>query len=637
MPTKLADIAGQLQEIFAGTCKHLYYDRCVKDAHQLAIHANGEKPIEMLKCRRPNETLEVQEYRLEIWEPITKEPISKVVSSCQKIRRSPDYSIKYPDQKEFSKIREGETLQDYCEYNYPFFKSVTNWFFAVYLRKYLIDANAVIVVAPDDFTDNPGEYRKPYPKIYDSCDVMEFVDEDYCVLKRKMGCEYIENGDRIKGDSFLVITTEYFARYDQTSAAGNYTLVPGTEIEHKLGVLPAFKVPALIQEICDGRSYNLSRIDGMLSHLNEAAREYSDIQAAKVNHLYPERWEFTQNDCKDCAGSGKRHNPLFTGPGCGCDPQIECNTCGGHGYKVVGPYGKLLVRPTNNAIEGNQPIPLPPAGYIEKDVEIIKLMDDSIEKHIDKALSAVNMEFLSKTPTVQSGLAKENDRDESKNTIHSIAEDLVAAEDRLYYLTAKWRYNALYDDEMIKKMCPQIPVPEKYDLITAAQSLAELKLAKDGKANPVIINAMEQDLVSKRFSTDPEVLNRLTLEMELDPFPNITEDEKNSRLANKGISKVDYVISSNIHEFVQIALSENPDFASLPDADKRAKMDQFAEELLTEMEESNPAMPPIIDDTPPEIVAAGVDPNADTSALPGTQTQPPINQPNSGITQPNAA
>lgn len=575
---KLEFTQAEVDSYANGSYKYCYRECSEKDAEELRVHADGLKPTLLLCTRRPNEPIEVKEYRESIWEPVTREPISKVISSLQKIRRSPDWVIKYPDETQFGRITEGATLDDYSEVNFPYFRSVTNWMYALYLRKYLIDANSVVLIRPMDMPDKFG-FIQPIPTIFDSCHVIEIVEDDYAVLWNPQGCNYYDDKQQYqKGKSFYIVTTQDIYRYDQ---AKNNTYPLAEEYHHGLGILPAFKTPAMIKDAYDGRFYNQSRIEGMVCHLNEAAREYSDLQAAKVNHMYPERWEYTQNQCADCAGLGRRNNPLYLAdPACGCAPIIECTTCGGRGYKVAGPFAKILVTPLPNTENGN--VPTPPAGYIEKDVEIIKVQEASVDAHIYKALSSVNMEYLAQVPLVQSGAAKEVDRSESANTVHSVAEDLVSAMDRVYYINAKYRYSSLYSDDQIIEMLPQIPVPERFDLITAAQSLTELKLAKDGKANPLILNAMERDYVEKRFSTDPEVSDSLMLELELDPLPNISEDDKNSRLQNNGITQETYVISSNIHDFVERAIIENPRFPALRPQEQRDKMMEYAQEMINE-------------------------------------------------------
>lgn len=299
----------------------------------------------------------------------------------------------------------------------------------------------------------------------------------------------------------------------------------------------------------------------MIPELDEAVREYSDLQAAKVMHMYPERWEFSQNECISCKGTGKRRNPSFVeGGSAPCD--IECDKCV-NGYTVAGPYSKILVKPFQGTeVASQQQIPMPPAGFIEKDVEIIRIQEESINAHLYNALAAINYEFLMQSPTNQSGVAKAEDRDEAGNTSHAVAEDLVNFADSVYYITAKYRYGVQYPlDDEIRMMLPAVPVPEKFDLVTATDIATGLKVAKDSKANPIILNAMEIEYAQKKFAMEPMIRDMLSLILELDPLAGLTEDEKMTRLSNKGITALTYIISSNIQEFVQRAIQENKRFA----------------------------------------------------------------------------
>ena len=270
--------------------------------------------------------------------------------------------------------------------------------------------------------------------------------------------------------------------------------------------------------------------------------------------------------------------------GCGLPTQVPCDNNGcSNGYIATGPYSKLLIRPTS-AMEGGGSIPNPPAGYVEKDVEIVKLMDDSVRQHIYDGLAAINFQELAEVAMAQSGVAKTVDRDEQNNTIHAIAEDLVKVMDNVYKITAYYRYKGLYPFDEIDKMLPKIPVPEKFDLLSITNMQTELNTAKTGKTNPVIVNAMEVDYASKRFNTDESVRDLVSLTLKLDPLPNISEDEKMARLSNKGILQETYIVSSNINEFVQRALDEDPKFAGMALKDQKAKLLTYAQEITTKLD-----------------------------------------------------
>ena len=138
--------------------KHPNYKKTVNLTNELRVHYDGQMPEKIISERRPNEPEEVKKYRKDIYVPITKNPISKVITSLQKIRRSKDWSIDYGTTVPAS-VRMGEGLEDYCEKNYPGFTSLTNWAFSELIGEYLLDANAFSAVILKTKQENGTEYE----------------------------------------------------------------------------------------------------------------------------------------------------------------------------------------------------------------------------------------------------------------------------------------------------------------------------------------------------------------------------------------------------------------------------------------------------------------------------------------------
>jgi len=521
---------------------------------EMRVHADGTFPEKLINERRPNEPETVLEYRKSIFVPKTKPFFSKIESTLQKIRRSSDWSIKYPEGA-FDRIVEGEKLNDYTEDNYPVFRSVTNWAFSLLLRSYLVDANALLLVAPLEIPDEENKYVKPVVTIFNSCDVIDFVEDDYAVVRNKVGATYMQGGREQQGESYYIVTTDSITRYDQVSTKRAFAV--GWYWEHGLDELPMFKLGGIVIDVYGYNTLYESRISGIVPEFNEALREYSDLQAAKVLHLYPERWEYTQNECKACNTTGR----VMQGTGeSAC--QVTCNTCAGQGYIATGPYSKMIIKPPQ-ANMGEMTIPTPPAGFVEKDVEIIKVQETSISDHIYHGLSAINFEFLASSPLNQSGTAKEVDKDELNTTVHAIAEDLVRIIDKTYYFIARYRYSTQYTVEQIIQMIPDIAVPEKFDILSTKYFDEQLTSAKANKLNPAIMNAMEVAYATKAFNNDLDIAEHVQLILKLDPLAGIAEDDKMSRLSNKGILQIDYIVSSNINKFVDLAMEKNKGFAEM--------------------------------------------------------------------------
>src|SRR5690349_20004179 len=124
----------ELTEYFVSRNReHYYAARSREKEAEMRVHADGIYPTALIDERRPNEPSTVQVYRKKIFVAKTKPYFNKIESTLQKIRRSSDWSIRYPAQS-FDKVVEGEKMNDYAELNYPLFGSVTNWAFSLLLR-----------------------------------------------------------------------------------------------------------------------------------------------------------------------------------------------------------------------------------------------------------------------------------------------------------------------------------------------------------------------------------------------------------------------------------------------------------------------------------------------------------------------
>lgn len=581
MEIKLVLEEKELNEYLSGERKNIFYDKALEEYNKLNVHASGETPVKLIATRRPSESDEVLKYRKEIYESKTEPVFSKVWSSLMKIRRSSDWKITYPEPSEFPRVREGETIEDYLEMNFPKHKSITSWAFTELLRQYLIDPNGVVFIKPEKTDIEEKDFLKPIPLIFNSENVLDYVEENFCLLKNPEGALYRNKaGNLTLGESYYFISTIEIVRYDQVSSEQRFE--PVFEYAHGLGFLPVMKMKGVLYKTTENYSFYKSRLAGMIPELNEAAREYSDFQASMVTSAYAERWEYTQTMCTECEGTGKRINPhWFDSPECKLPPHLTCQKCNGRAYVVAGPYAKLMVTPSSATDPNNANVPTPPAGYLQKDVEIIKLQDASVDKHLYSALAAINFQFLDQNPLNVSGVKTEIDKDELNNTVHGIAEDLVSIIDFVNKAVVYYRYKVLYPDtEDLDNMLPEVPVPEKFDLIGSTGIMEEMKQVKESNVNPVIKNAYEIDFANKKFYNDPKIGEFVHLVLSLDPLPNILQDDKQAMQSNKGVTQIAYIISCNIVEFIRRAIDENEKFPELDRPEQLEVLEKYALEVI---------------------------------------------------------
>ncbi|MCW3466504.1 hypothetical protein [Chitinophaga nivalis] len=554
--------------------KNISYDETVDLYEKLRVHADGDMPKNIIEDRRPSESERIKEYREKIYVPITEPVISKVITSLSKIRRSTDWSISYNNENIPAIVRPEETLQEYCEHNYPFFKSVTNWAFSVLLKALLIDANAIQASWPINMFDvRSTDYKKPFTYIFNSDQVLDYRMDDYAVLLSTDTYAYIDKDGTYNHDGKVVYYVDalFVQKWVQIDRLGGMSMQ--FVYEHGLGYAPIRRLGGVFFKGMGDNFIYKSRIQSMVPRLDEAVRIYSDLQAEIVQHVHSDKWIFSQTECRHCKGSGNITRGL---------DKCSCDQCNGVGYIQTSPYSNIVLRPQNN-LEGGSPIPTPPAGYIQKtDVALmVDRIGSLVKDQIREALSAINMEFLAETPLGQSGIAKEVDKDELNNFVNSVAEDLVANMDWNYMIINDYRYmDSIPNNFLRKKMLPGIAVPERFDLLSSSFLLAEITQVIKSGINPVILNQMQIDYANKKFYTNTAVKDELLNVFLLDPFPNATEDDKMSRLSNNGITLEDYVISSNIQQFVRRAMHENKSFQSMDIKSKKSIINKYAKEVI---------------------------------------------------------
>jgi hypothetical protein len=545
------------------------YDDAKKLYDELRIHAEGIYPEKLLNKRRPNEPEEIQIYRKETYEAITKIAISKVTSCFGKIRRSPDWMIKFhKDVKPSGKITQEESLEEYCESKIPGFGSITNWAFDILLSQYLIDANAVVAVIPSEEILNT-EFAKPVPIIFNSDQVIYFSEsEKMAILKSKVKSRYQpESGTYAIGERFYYIDENEIIVFEQK--AGGYQQV--FYQANVMGKFPVFKVKSESYKQYDSCSLNRSRLHAMVPFLNKAAVQDNDYEGSSVQHKYPLFWYYNNQECNSCGGKGK----LAAGDG----PPAECKSCAGSGKMKFSPFAHLQV---NSAGLGMQANPIPPAGFIAKDTNILEMMEKGVDKNIYRAYCTMNMQFLDQTPLSISGDAKRVDQEELNNTVYTSAEDIVYSVDRVIYFMNEWRYYYVVPSEATRKeMLPEIPVPQTFDLLPADYLLKEVTDARAAKVNPLLIGTMEQQLAAKKFYNQPQLAKYIELYYDLDPLPGYTPDEKMSLLSNNGITKEDYIISSYMTPFLKRAVREDAKFCEKQYTEQMAILIKYAKEKLT--------------------------------------------------------
>jgi hypothetical protein len=500
----------------------------------------------------------------------------RVMASLTKIRRSVDWNVKHPNDKYPPSVPEHERLDVY-DTRVPLNETLENWLFTVCLKNYLLDANAVVLIAPVSTNIMGTEYLQPFPIIYNSPLVVEFKPDELLIVKQTPETEGADGKGNEKAETFLVVTTEFIQRWERSGEG----VLKTYEYRHNLGVLPAYKVGGQYFKSVGRSMIYESRISPMLPRLNDAAREYSDLQAEVVQHIHSEKWVWANEKCPTCRDSNGFNTGFVNHPR--TKAKVVCPSCNGNLKVASSPYLNMVVRPTNENL-GETPAPLPPAGYITKPIDIVKIQDERIDKHLYKALASINFQFLDQTPLNISGVSKEVDRDELNNFVYSVAEDLVRVLENAYKFSIEYRYGVIIKNESKRReIRPQIKVPEKFDLLNSNYLTEEIERTKKAGVSGVITASLEVEYAGKKFYSDPTVRELVQDTLLLDPLAGVDDEVKMLRLSNGGVSKLDYIISSNITQFVRVALERTENFITMTLDEKFKVISELAKEKEKEI------------------------------------------------------
>jgi hypothetical protein len=581
-----------IDQYFNGKKRHKNYFKALDVAFHIQFHFDGyfqrpwlaqqstHKPElvnpyfqRLIDQRRPSETAPILTYRRMQYLPVTKVPCNKVVNSLKKIVKSEDWKIDYNKSKVPASLPETDTLEQYCEHDFPKYDSVEHWAYTSLIRWMLIDPNAVICVMPIDWDVEENEYLQPFPHIIQSKDVWDIEEGKYIVFESPYKCEYIDDDGKTKeGKIVMTVTNESFYEARQTGE-DKYEII---DHQHNLKEMPAWviggesKTPDLKQPFYE------SPIQSMLPSLDAAARDASDLDAEKVQHLFSTMWYIQSQACSACQGSG---NVLAQGS------QVVCPTCEGKGTSKLKPYDDVVINMDDLNSAGKN-VPTPPGGYFVKPTEMVALMRNEITTEIYDALASVNMEWLGETPLNQSGKAKEIDRDELNNFVYGIAYHLVEQViNPVYWFINEIRYQmAVPNPDVRKAMLPFIDVPENYDFLTQKDAVDNLIKIAESNVSANIKDLAEMKYIHSEFQDIPAIRDKMKVIHDHDPFPAYAPADLQVLVGAGLVDKVDAILSIYITTFVDEQLAADPKFVDVDFEKRKTILYEMAQQKVDDLD-----------------------------------------------------
>lgn len=563
-----------LKDVISNKKRHDDYDECCEHAEEMSWHLYGVKPEKLLERTRPNEDPDITAYRLENYEPITKSAADKAVHIVSKIFNPNLYSVRWKEQTASSEELKRHTLEYYPDYN-----SVVNFLKDVLLRKMLADPNGVAVVTIDQVPELESVRLLPVLKVYGSKSIY-YYDEDHYLIFTKLEDEKIYYFDYYDKNR----TVSFYAFIKPNGANKDLILIEEKHYEYDFTEIPVWKLRGMSESKDNGQIIFKSYFSSAVPYWNNAITHESDVFAAYIRHLYPQRYELTEA----CSYKWEYEGQLFpcrsgsinlpTG-------KTGCPHCSGSGYNPVGPYG--VYQYTKDKLSESGPLGVDPVGYITVPVDATKMLEERGRHMLEMGLHSINMDVEDKVGENQSGVAKVIDRSAQYDTLYNIGSVVFDVHLTNYYYFAN---KMMFGVEAVSanlgrdvdKNLPEINKPTQFDIGSVTELINNLKAAKEAGIDGDIIQVKQIELTSRDLTTNPDLKGFTVLLLELDPLPGMSQADIDRNVTKGYVRKVDAVIHFNKKSFVERAIRENPDFVKREREDQLEILEAYADELITE-------------------------------------------------------
>ena len=487
--------------------------------NEMYVHTRGTLPKKLIHDRRPNEDPDVFEYRLKVYQPITKGSMNRGIDTLYKIFQSANYSIKlseptneYLSNKTFKTMHKGDLGF------YSFIQSVV-------VRRMLEDPNGLLVWLPvGEGVTNPAIKVEVQPIVIPS-ELIHTFDFNVITWRDEFAkSEVKEAGKTVKeGAVYWSIDEKYIYRHIQTGNKSDKKFTVEIYYEHNFGFMPYVVLGGNLTN----EDYFESFFCPFLPFGNEAIRQYSDWQGVMTTSAFPYREEL-QSECtaRGCQG-GKIRDPET-------NDFNDCGTCEGSGLIMTrSPYGAYIRAKGNSALDqggDNSPV----VRFISPPVDVLEFATKAWQELLQKAEEALHLRMIDEA---QSGTAKRIDREEQESLLVKISNNIF---DEIIYKSILFieRYR-----EITNPVAPQIVKPISFAIRNEGDLIEEFGQLQDKNLPVAFLAETTNDLARKRFAGNTTLARIIEILSAYDPLFNISTQDKSVLLA-QGAVKKEVVIKS---------------------------------------------------------------------------------------------
>lgn len=537
-------------------------------------HADfGTYPKELFETLAPNQTDLERDYIKDTYEQNTLPVWAKGTSVVNRIFNEQNYSLTF---KEDDSVFKDESAQDYFRKDYPISGDIIKYWEQTYSPEKAKDPNALAVAVPKEVPEEDTRLIEPVVKIYGAQKVIKFHKDLFALVLTDMKSEVIdENDKKVKeGKVFELFDTQYIWRITQIGKKKDLKFEIEIWFEHNLGFLPARKLkgePIVIENEVLFKSYFYNAVP----LLNQALYDSSVLQLSKVSHAFLEKWElFEKCEYKDEHGNYCDHGRIFRE-----GSYTECPECRGTGRdNPSGPLKTKFVKLPDQMLDGEFIKP-PYAGFVDRPIDILKFLEESIEKNEVKAFMNLNID-ITDTPNGQTATESKLDREELFNFLLRYSNEVWDDLDFFLGALGNMRYGDKYQGHTLQK-------PQEFSI----RSVGELTLELNTNIPAIAKREINNEILHTRFSTEADTVRIEKLKQTIDRLYDLDDLTIQGRKAIGTVANWEVILHDGFYSFVQFAMKEKEGFLDQDLDIKKTDLEQRAQNKANELAEQRAGSP----------------------------------------------
>jgi len=510
-----------------GRSFHPYYERTVDRKKLYKAMMTGECLSDYLHTFTGREDADQFAIRKEITQECVTPAVNEAAAKFYKTNRYPNIEKDlYYENKTGNIDKLKEALSKFC-----FEGDVQAYMATEYDRRSLIDPNAFLVIDFGEFDILQNQRAETYG-VFIPCENVvdfEYLPNDvlnYLVISQ---CFSFYDADGVQqnltdyigylGDDILVFAEYHEERKSPSDNATVEEIGTGSyyvyALSPKAGQVQAFRLGYIKDPIANYKTC-ISPLDAAETVVMDLINDKSEYDQTKRFHVFPQKLQFVD----DCPGESQYKT---------CDrgrtpDGSTCGKCGGSGKVPIHTSSADVLTFSVPKDKDDFYIPLSEmVHYAKPDIEIIQHLREDVEKSQYKILRAI---FASESVVKTDGATE----------IQKTATEFILKDDDLNnILTPFCEQKVKFYKFIVRQVAEFNDLAEKLVIIfkypesKRIQSVEELQdklavMVSQGAPTP-LLNAVENEIASKRYIDDPDGLNEYEIINSHRPFRNRKESD----------------------------------------------------------------------------------------------------------------